>query len=58
MTINDLARVYEMEPHAVRAALDLGDALDDETPIDEFEDWTQERALEALDILVETAAAE
>lgn len=55
VTITDLAREFDMEPHAVRAALDLGDTLTDGTPIDEFDGWTEAEAREVLAMLATQA---
>src|SRR5690606_31848355 len=55
LTIADLARMYEMEPFAVLAALAIDDAevesLGDRTPVEALEDWTEQEALEALEQL-------
>lgn len=56
LTIADLARMYEMEPFAVLAALAIDDAevegiLGDRTPVEALESWTEQEALEALEQL-------
>ena len=55
-TIQTLAAEYDMQPHAVRAALDLGDAHDDQTDITEFDDWTEAEARDVLTAMTEHTA--
>ncbi|MDR6867702.1 hypothetical protein J2Y69_002306 [Microbacterium resistens] len=55
-TIQTLAAEFDIQAHEVRASLDLGDAHTDQTPIDNFDGWTESEAREVLTTLAEQAA--
>lgn len=55
-TISTLANEFGIQAHEVRATLDLGDAHDDHTSIDEFDGWTEAEAREVLALAATQAA--
>lgn len=55
-TIQTLATEFDIQPHEVRASLDLGDHGSDTDAIDTFGDWTETDAREVLAVLAQQKA--
>ncbi len=55
-TIQSLATEFDIQPHEVRASLDLGDQGTDADSIDAFDGWTEAEARDVLATMAQQKA--